>query len=54
MPSLSTRLLTAILVLASAAACSGRREAPACSGPAFALNRGLWTPPPAAPEASEP
>lgn len=53
MPPRAVRLLAAVLVLAPLAACSGRREAPACSGPAFALNQGLWTPP-AVPGAAKP
>ena len=36
------RLFAALLALATALpACAGKREAPACSGPAFALNEGV-------------
>lgn len=54
MPPFPTRLMVALLALAaSTAACSSRSEAPACAGPAFALNQGLWMPP-AVPGAAKP
>lgn len=34
------------LALCLTAACSSGREAASCTGPAFALNAGLWTPAP--------
>jgi len=38
--------LALMLALLVASACSSSREAASCSGPAFALNAGLWTPAP--------
>ena len=43
-PAAATLALT--LALLAASACSSGREATSCSGPAFALNPGLWTPAP--------
>ena len=40
------RALTVLAALLGAAACSSPRQAPVCSGPAFQLNAGLWTPAP--------
>lgn len=38
------RTALAALALCLTAACSPSREAASCTGPAFALNGGLWTP----------
>ena len=38
------RIALAALALCLTAACSPSREAASCTGPAFALNAGLWTP----------
>jgi hypothetical protein len=38
--------LAALALLCLTAACSSSREAASCTGPAFALNVGLWTPAP--------
>jgi hypothetical protein len=41
-----TALAALALALCLTAACSSSREAASCTGPAFALNAGLWTPAP--------
>lgn len=39
-------LAALMLALCLTSACSSDRVAASCSGPAFALNQGLWTPAP--------
>jgi hypothetical protein len=41
-----TALAALAFVLCLTAACSSGREAATCTGSAFALNAGLWTPAP--------
>jgi len=41
-----TALAALTLALCLTSACSSSREAASCTGPAFALNAGLWTPAP--------
>lgn len=41
-----TALAALALALCLTSACSPSREAASCTGPAFALNAGLWTPAP--------